>query len=79
MTPPRGRRALEAVSFFVADFQAGIGPFLGIFLAMHGWDNAAIGGVMTLGGGVGMLMTAPAGAWVDATPANARWSQVPPF
>jgi hypothetical protein len=29
----RGRRALFALNFFMADMQAGIGPFLGIFLS----------------------------------------------
>ena len=34
---PRIRRALEALSFFMADMQAGIGPFLGVLLLAHGW------------------------------------------
>lgn len=63
----KATRALEALNFFVADFQAGIGPFLGVFLAAHGWANGGIGTVMTLGGVAGMIATAPAGAWVDAT------------
>lgn len=62
-----GRRALEALSFFMADVQAGVGPFLGVFLQARGWHPDAIGLVMTLGGLVGMAATAPAGAWVDAT------------
>jgi len=51
----------------MADFQAGIGPFLGVFLLAHGWQSGWIGSVMTLGGIAGMLMTAPAGAFIDAT------------
>ncbi len=51
----------------MADMQAGIGPFLGVFLLAHGWDSGPIGTVMTIGGVAGMLMTAPAGALVDAT------------
>lgn len=62
-----GKRALEALCFFMADVQAGIGPFLGVFLQAHGWRTGPIGAVMTLGGLVGMAATAPAGAWVDAT------------
>lgn len=62
-----GRRALEALHFFVADVQAGIGPFLGVFLQARGWHTGAIGAVMTLGGAVGMLATAPAGMLVDGT------------
>lgn len=58
---------LLAVSFFAADVQAGVGPFLGIFLQAHGWTPDRIGTVLTIGGIVGMLVTAPAGALVDAT------------
>jgi MFS family permease len=47
--------------------QAGIGPFLGVFLIAHGWHNGLIGTVMTVGGIAGMLMAAPAGAAIDAT------------
>jgi MFS family permease len=64
------RRALlplEALNFFMADMQAGIGPFLGVFLLAHGWQSGAIGTVMTIGGIAGMAMTAPAGALVDGT------------
>ena len=60
-------RALEALNFFMADMQAGIGPFLGVFLLAHGWDSGLIGTVMTIGGVAGMIMTAPAGALIDAT------------
>ena len=63
----RARRSLEALSFFMADMQAGTGPFLGVFLLSHGWSRGLIGSVMTAGGIAGMLMTAPAGAWIDST------------
>lgn len=66
-TTAPGRRALEALNFFMADVQAGIGPFLGIFLQANGWGVGAIGLVMTLGGVAGMLATGPASALVDAT------------
>ncbi|WP_414444727.1 MFS transporter [Burkholderia sp. 22PA0106] len=59
--------ALEGLNFFMADVQAGIGPFLGVFLQARGWHADAIGMVMTLGGIAGMLATSPAGALVDAT------------
>ncbi|WP_082862338.1 MFS transporter [Caballeronia hypogeia] len=58
---------LLAVSFFAADIQAGVGPFLGIYLQAHGWTPDRIGTVLTIGGIVGMLVTTPAGALVDAT------------
>ncbi len=58
---------LMALNFFMADMQAGIGPFLGVFLLAHGWQSGLIGTVMTVGGVAGMVMTTPAGAMVDAT------------
>ncbi|MBE1160786.1 MFS transporter [Dyella acidiphila] len=66
-SPQAGIRALECLSFFMADVQAGIGPFLGVFLLAQGWKTGAIGAVMTLGGVVGMFATTPAGALVDST------------
>jgi MFS family permease len=68
----RSRRALEALNFFMADMQAGIGPFLGVFLQQRGWTTGPIGTVMTAGGVAGMLMTAPAGAFIDHT-TRKRW------
>ena len=50
-----GRGALQALNFFMADMQAGVGPFLGIFLAAHGWRTGPIGTVMTLGGVAGIV------------------------
>ncbi|QXV64161.1 MFS transporter [Mucilaginibacter sp. 21P] len=58
---------LEALNFFMADMQAGIGPFLGIFLLAHQWKSGAIGTVMSLGGIAGVLVTIPAGALIDQT------------
>ncbi len=63
----RGRSALLALNFFMADMQAGIGPFLGVFLLAHGWQSGLIGSVMTIGGVAGMIMTTPAGALIDST------------
>lgn len=65
--PVHGRRALQALNFFMADMQAGVGPFLGVFLLAHGWNSGWIGSVMTIGAVAGVLMAVPAGAWVDAT------------
>lgn len=61
------RASLEALNFFMADMQAGIGPFLGIFLLAHQWKSGPIGTVMTLGGVAGVLVTIPAGALIDQT------------
>ena len=63
----RTHRALQALNFFMADMQAGVGPFLGVFLMAHGWRSGWIGTVMTIGGTAGVIMTAPAGAWVDSS------------
>lgn len=63
----RAVASLLALNFFMADMQAGIGPFLGVFLLAHGWQSGWIGTVMTAGGVAGMLMTTPAGALIDAT------------
>jgi MFS family permease len=65
--PTRDRAALQAVNFFMADMEAGMGPFLGVLLAGRGWTTSAIGAVITLGAIVGMCTVAPAGALVDAT------------
>jgi len=68
---------LQSLNFFMADMQAGIGPFLGIFLLAHGWKSGPIGTVMTIGGVAGMLMTAPAGALIDATKRKRLYVVIP--
>jgi len=68
---------LEALNFFMADMQAGIGPFLGVFLLAHHWQSGPIGTVMTLGGVAGMIMTAPFGALVDATKRKRSYVAIP--
>jgi MFS family permease len=68
---------LQSLNFFMADMQAGIGPFLGVFLLAHGWQSGLIGTVMTVGGVAGMVMTAPAGALIDATTLKRLYVVVP--
>ncbi|CDO90704.1 MFS transporter [Mycobacterium triplex] len=63
----RDRVALQALNFFMADMEAGMGPFLGVLLAGRGWTTGTIGAVITLGAIVGMITVGPAGALVDAT------------
>ncbi len=76
--PGRGTLwALQLLNFFMADLQAGVGPFLGIFLLSKGWKSGPIGSVMTLGGVAGMLMTAPAGALIDSTTHKRRYVILP--
>jgi MFS family permease len=65
--------ALEGLSFFMADMQAGIGPFLGVFLLAHGWRAGLIGSVMSVGAVAGMLAVGPCGAMVDATSRKRSW------
>lgn len=74
---PRTLGALKALNFFMADMQAGIGPFLGIFLLSKGWQSGPIGTVMSLGGVAGMLMTTPAGAVIDSTNHKRRFVIIP--
>jgi predicted MFS family arabinose efflux permease len=62
--------ALNALNFFMADVQAGLGPFLGVFLQGRQWSPAEIGAVMTIGGIAGMAVTTPLGAFVDRTRAK---------
>ena len=83
MTRPSNESAAKAIwpllslNFFMADMQAGIGPFLGVFLLAHGWQSGLIGTVMTVGGVAGMLMTTPAGALIDATKRKKLYVIVP--
>lgn len=61
----------------MADMQAGIGPFLGVYLLAKGWQSGHIGTVMTIGGVAGMIATAPAGALIDRS-TRKRWYVVGP-
>jgi predicted MFS family arabinose efflux permease len=71
-----GRTALEALSFFMADMQAGIGPFLGVLLLAHGWRAGPIGTVISIGAVAGMMAVGPCGAMVDATSHKRSWIAV---
>ncbi|MHC2468910.1 MFS transporter [Bradyrhizobium embrapense] len=68
---------LLAVNFFMADMQSGIGPFVGIFLQLHGWSSGLIGTAMTLGSVAGMLITTPIGGCIDTTSHKRAWVIVP--
>jgi MFS family permease len=74
---PRGIWPLQSLNFFMADMQAGIGPFLGVYLLAHGWESGLIGTVMTIGGIAGMIMTTPAGALIDETTRKRAYVIVP--
>jgi MFS family permease len=66
VSPPRNRRALDLLNFFVADVQTGFGPFVAVYLTTHKWTQGQIGFVLTLGTVVALVSQVPAGALVDA-------------
>ncbi len=65
-TEARSVRATEWLNFFLADVQAGVGPFIAAYLAASGWKPDRVGLALTLGGVMTVLLQAPAGAIVDA-------------
>ncbi len=63
----RTLRALDGLNFLLADVQAGVGPFLAMYLAAHGWNEERVGLALTICCAAGILMQTPAGGLVDAT------------
>nr|WP_251030617.1 MULTISPECIES: MFS transporter [Pseudomonas] len=60
--------SLDSLNFFLADVRDGLGPYLAIYLlAVHHWDPASIGVVMTLAGIAALVAQTPAGALVDSS------------
>ncbi|AZE89176.1 MFS transporter [Pseudomonas orientalis] len=60
--------SLDSLNFFLADVRDGLGPYLAIYLlAVHQWEPASIGVVMTLAGIAGLITQGPAGALIDRT------------
>ncbi|MCC8972466.1 MFS transporter [Bradyrhizobium brasilense] len=76
-TSPARLWPLLAVNFFMADMQSGIGPFVGVFLQLHGWTSGLIGTALTLGNVAGMLITTPIGGCIDTTNHKRAWVIVP--
>lgn len=73
----RSRRGLDWFAFFVANLQAGFGPFVSVYLTSERWTQTDIGLVLTMGGIAGLLLQIPGGAAVDASRAKrsiAAWS-----
>nr|WP_225917628.1 MFS transporter [Pseudomonas zanjanensis] len=57
---------MDGLNFFLADVRDGLGPYLAIYLlAVHRWDPASIGVVMTVAAMAGLVAQAPAGALID--------------
>ncbi len=64
----RNTLSLDSLNFFLADVRDGLGPYLAIYLlAVHKWDPASIGVVMTIAGIAGLVTQTPAGALIDRT------------
>ena len=61
-------RGLDFLTFFVADFQTGFGPFIAIYLTASGWSAQSIGQVLGIGSLVAIASQVPAGALIDAIP-----------
>jgi MFS family permease len=58
---------LDAVNFFLADVQGGLGPFVSVFLVTAaGWTAAQVGIALTIAGLIGICLHIPAGAVIDA-------------
>lgn len=66
----RSRTGLDALNFFLADVQTGVGPFLAVYLAGMGWNPQRVGVALTIGGLAGIIAQTPAGAMVDRTTAK---------
>ena len=63
----RQARALDALNFFLSDVRDGLGPYLAVYLlAVHRWDQAETGLVLSMAGIAGLVAQTPAGALVDA-------------
>jgi MFS family permease len=65
---PSGRslQGLDWFVFFVADVQAGFGPFVAVYLTTQKWTQFDIGLVMTVAGLISLVGQMPGGALVDA-------------
>jgi predicted MFS family arabinose efflux permease len=63
-------RGLDAVNFLLADVQTGVGPFVAIYLAAHGWREGRVGWALTFGSIAGILSQTPAGALADSVRAK---------
>jgi predicted MFS family arabinose efflux permease len=66
----RSLRGLDWFAFFVADIQAGWGPFVAAYLTTAAWTQFDIGLILTIGTLAALLLQIPAGALVDNVPAK---------
>jgi len=63
---------LDWLNLFVANIQAGFGPFISVYLTTQGWTLTAIGVALSLGTITAMVSQLPAGALVDAARRKSR-------
>ena len=62
------RASLDWLNFLLADVRGGLGPYVNVFLlTAAGWDQATIGGVLTVSGLIGIALHVPVGMAIDAT------------
>jgi MFS family permease len=73
---PQSLRALDWFSFFVADIQAGFGPFIAAYLTAQAWSQGHVGIALTVGSLLGLATQVPAGALVDAIPGKRRLASI---
>src|SRR4051812_46091689 len=62
----RSLRGLDWFVFFVADVQAGFGPFVAVYLTTQKWTQFDIGLVMTVAGLIALAGQVLGGALIDA-------------
>ena len=65
-------RGLDGLNFFLASVQTGFGPFLSVYLTVHGWTQTDIGLLLSISGVLALLGQFPGGAAVDAAPSVRR-------
>ena len=61
----RSQHALDWVNFFIADIATAFGPFVALFLALHGWRQGDIGTAITVNSLVALAVQVPAGWLID--------------
>jgi hypothetical protein len=76
----RSLRGLDWLNFLLADVQTGVGPFLAIYLAGHGWNEERVGLGLTIGGIAGIVAQTPAALWWTGSgpkDRSSRWACAP--
>jgi MFS family permease len=66
----RSEIGLDWLNFFIADVQAGFGPFVALYLASLNWSQGQIGLLLTVSTLSSIASQAPGGALVDAAPSK---------